>query len=108
MALIDVDRHILMEISVLQDKLRNAAIDFRQQWEIISQVRDQTELLVIRIGVKKDDPELQRLRDKIFRAMKVCNTKMIVMDDCMSRQNALLKHLVSEVVKSDTGKGRET
>jgi len=107
MAVIDVDRHILTELTILQEKLKRCAGEFRQQWEIISSVRVQTELIVI--GNKDaSHPKLPKLRDQITRAMKVCNTKMIVMDDCMSRQGALLNHMVSEVIEADTRKGRES
>ena len=107
MAIIDIDRHILTEMVILSDKLRNAAKDFRDQWESIQDVRIRTEVIVLE---QRDasSPELPKLRDKIYRASKVCNTKMVVMDDAMSRQAALLQHMVSAVIKADTNKGKES
>jgi len=106
MAVIDVDRHILTELVILQEKWKRSALEFRHQWEIITSVRVQTELIVLGNKDAKH-PKLPKLRDQITRAMKVCNTKMLVMDDVMSRQSALLKHMVSLVRESDTGKGTE-
>ena len=105
--LADFDRHILTELIILSEKERRAAVEFKHQWEIITSVRDKTELIVL--GQKDaEHPELPKLRNQIFRAMKVCNTKMIVMDDAMSRSASLLNHLVSKIEESDTKKGTET
>ena len=107
MAVIDVDRHILTELVVLQEKLKRSALEFRHQWEIITSVRVQTELIVL--GQKDaEHPKLPKLRDQITRAMKTCSTKMIFMDDCMSRQGALLNHMVSKVKEVDTKRGTES
>ena len=106
MAVIDVDRHILTELVILQEKWKRSALEFRHQWEIITSVRVQTELIVL--GQKDaEHPKLPKLRDQINRAMKICNTKMVMMDDCVSRQSALLQHMVSMVQEADTGKGTE-
>jgi hypothetical protein len=101
MALINIDEHILLQLVILQQKEQQAAVEFKQQWEIISSVRDKTETIVL--GDRNaDHPDLPSLRNRIFRAMKVCNTKMVVMDDCMSRTAALLQHLVKEVKEERT------
>ena len=105
--LADFDRHILTELLILSEKQRRSAVEFKRQWEIITSVRDKTELIVL--GEKNaEHPELPKLRNQIFRAMKICNTKMIVMDDAISRSASLLTHLVSKVEESDTKKGTET
>ena len=107
MAVVDIDRHILTELVILLRKQRESAAVFRHQWETITTVRDMTEFIVL--GEKNaDHHELPKLRDKMFRAMKVCNTQMLVMDDAMSRQMALLNHLVSEIRDPDTQKGTES
>lgn len=106
MALIDVDRHILTELVVLQEKMRSGALAFRIAWDEITDVKIRTEVIVLD-NKDADNPALPELRDRISRAIKVCNTKMLVMDDAMSKQHALLKHLVSTVKLADTGKGSE-
>lgn len=107
MALVDIDRHILTELVVLQEKMKNSAIEFRDLWEEIQNVRD----LGFFIALEErglTDTKLPKLKQKVERAMKACNTKMIYMDDCMSRSAALLNHLVSEIKQADTGRGTET
>ena len=107
MALIDIDRHILLELAILSKEMIESATEFKRQWETITSVRVATELIVL--GEKNaEHPQLPKLRDQIVKAMKTCNTKMIFMDDRMSKQAALLNHLVSEVKDSDTRKGLET
>lgn len=107
MALIDVDRHILTELLILSEKMQKASKEFKDHWEDIQDVRIRTEVLVLD-QKKADDPELPRLRDRIVRASKVCHTQLLLCDDAMSRQAALLKHLVSLVKEVDTGKGLES
>jgi len=107
MALIDIDRHILTELVILQEKMRKYAAEFRQQWGIITYVRIQTELIVL--GDKNaDHASLPKMRTRIVRAMKACDTRMLLMDDCMSKIQVLMTHMVSEVKEADTGKGTES
>ena len=105
--LADFDRHILTEMVILMERQRKAVAEFKQQWEIITSVRVQTELIVL--GDKNaNHPELPKMRDNIVRAMKIGNTKLTVIDDCMSRQAALIKHMVTDIKETDTRKGTET
>jgi hypothetical protein len=107
MALVDIDRHILLELTILSEKMREAMDEFRLEWDEIQDVRIRTEVIVIS---NKDarNPELMKLKERIVRASQICNTKMCVIVDCMSRQAALLQHLVSMIEESHTGKGIES
>ena len=103
MAVVDIDRHILTELIVLSEKLKQNAIEFRTYWDIIHTVRERVSLIVID-QKDADNPDLPKLRNQIVRAMKVCNTKMLVMDDAMSKQQALLTHLVTAIQRAESGK----
>ena len=106
MALLDVDRHMLVEIVILQKQIDKAIIDFSIYWDQIKDVRAKTEFLIQKKEITDD--QLPRLRDQITRAMKVCNTKLAIISDAMSRQKALFNHMVSEIERNDTKKGKET
>lgn len=106
MALVDVDRHILTELVVIQDQMRVAALDYKEAWEQICGVKEQCDLASEHFD--KAHPVFTQLSERMGAAIKTCNTKMIFMDDCMSRQKALLNHLVSLVKEADTGKGSES
>ena len=96
-----------MELVLLQEKIHKSSLELRLALEEINEVRARTEVIVLD-NKNADDPSLPKLRNKIRRALKVCNTKMIVIDDAASRQSALLNHMVSQIHSVDSGKGLET
>ena len=106
MAIIDVDRHILTELVLTCEQMQKASAEFMEQWEEIQDVRIRTEVIVLD-NKDASSPEIPKLRDRIVRASRVCRTRILIIQDAMSRQCALLKHLVNAVKESDTGKGKE-
>lgn len=109
MAIIDVDRHILCEINAANIKMRTAYLKFLVNWNKIIEVRDKTDALLFHSEPNsKSEEELMRLRDIIFKATKKCNRYLQEIQENFSKQEALLRHLVSEILEFDSGKGTET
>ena len=109
MALVDIDRHILSELVSLHERIRKELIEFDKQWGLIIEVRDKTDVLLFTAGVSDSNiEELKRLRNQIFNASLEALLNIGSVKDAVSQQEALMKHMVSLVVRSDTHNGSET
>ena len=107
MAIIDVDRHMLSQITMLQTKIKLLSAKYDIEWAKIIEVRDKTDAL-FSYPQRGSSEDFKVLRNKIFRATR--NAKKITNEiaGMIYKQEALLFHLVSEIREVDTQKGRET
>jgi len=109
MAIIDVDRHILMKIVNSLSETKKAIKNGDSYWATILEVRDNTDALLFHSpNTNSRKSELKILRNKIFRASSKLNTEMDNIKINLAKIEALITHLVSNVEKIDTGKGLET
>lgn len=106
MAIIDVDRHILSEIMSLQIKIKLASAKYQIEWERIIEVRDKTDALLFS-AANPPEAEFKALRNKIYRATRMCARHAQEIAGYVYKQEALMMHLITKVLESDTGKGQE-
>jgi len=108
MAVVEIDRHILLEITMLIEKRKVLFSDFSNKWSIIHDVVDKTEMLLDEPDSDTKTSNFTSLRKKIVPAVK--KTQQIISDISVvsAKEDALLKHLVSLVLEVDTNKGQET
>jgi hypothetical protein len=116
-ALVDIDRHILSQITQLQIEVRNHAKAYEKEWGKVIEVRDKTDSTLFNSNVDctvkteaclNREKYLKKLRNQIFAATKKCSSHAAGISSAVSKQEALMMHLVSLVEKVDTGKGMET
>jgi len=107
MAVIDVDRHILSQIIMLQTKIKLLSAKYDIEWQRVIEVRDKTDALLFSEATPPIS-EFKTLRNKIFRATRQCQKYANEIAGMIYKQEALLLHLVGEIKCADTKKGRET
>ena len=107
MALIDVDRHILAQIIMIQTKIKLLSAKYNIEWDIMIQVRDKTDALFSH-PVKGTKEDFNKLKAKIYRSTRKAGIYANEIAGMIYKQEALLMHLVSEIQEADTGKGKET
>jgi len=116
MAIIEIDRHILAQIIMIQEKVKLLQVEHKKQWAVIQQVKERTYtlLFVSPDGCNVKTPECQkrmecllkegrRILKATLKAESVCN-EIIRME---AKQEALMTHLVSTIREADTKKGLE-
>lgn len=108
MALIDIDRHILMEIVNSLNNIKIAVGNHDKEWDKIVEVRDKTDVLFRPNGIKGTEQDFVKLRNKIFKATHAADAQCQIMKSNLSKVEALINHLVSYVKEVDTHKGQET
>ena len=104
------------ELTALKRKINVIRVEAHKQWNKILESRDSTETLLFKnVTCKKKikacslkQTELLKIRNKIFKATNAFNKLIIDMDDCLSKEEALIIHLVSLVEDIDTKRGLET
>lgn len=106
MALIDVDRHILMQLINIQTKIKLLSARYDLEWQKIIEVRDKTDALFMP-PVKGNDEDFKKLRNKIFKATRQCQKYANEIAGMIYKQEALMMHLITEIKEADTGKGKE-
>ena len=108
MAVVDIDRHILLEIAGFQNKTKQGMKDFFVEWRKITEARDKMDALLFS---SPDSPErskaLGRLKKSLFKSTDKASKLLQSIVGNLSKQEALLSHLVSLVVSVETGKGLE-
>jgi len=109
MAIIDVDRHILLELTGFVAEIKRLNGNFDCYWGQIIEVRDKTDALIFYSSPsKKRKEQLWKLRNKIFKATERGDRNIKRANTYVAKLEALLLHLVSEIKTLDTGKGLET
>jgi len=107
MAVIDVDRHILAQVVMIQTKIKLLSAKYSIEWARIIEVRDKTDALFSH-PVRGNEEDFKKLRSKIYRASRNAEKLADEIAGMIYKQEALLMHLVSEIREVDTGKGKET
>ena len=107
MAIIDVDRHILAQVVMIQTKIKLLSAKYSIEWARIIEVRDKTDALFSH-PVRGTEDEFKKLRSKIYRASRNAEKLADEIAGMIYKQEALLMHLVSEIREVDTAKGKET
>lgn len=106
MAIIDVDRHILSQLVMIQTKIKLLSAKYQIEWEKVIEVRDKTDAFLF---TESEIPieDYRKLRNKIYRATKECNKYAQEIAGMIYKQEALMMHLITEIKEADTGKGTE-
>jgi len=107
MAIIDVDRHILAQLVMLQNDIKILSAKYQIEWDKCIQVRDKTDAL-FSPPQRGTDNDFNVLKRMIFRSTKNCQKIVNEIAGKIYQQEALLLHLVSEIREVDSGKGAET
>ena len=107
MAIIDVDRHILAQIAMIQQKIKLLSAKYNVEWQRIIEVRDKTDALFSH-PPKGNSEDFVKLRNKIYRATRQADRYSHEIAGLIYKQEALLMHMVSEIKETDTQKGTET
>jgi len=107
MAIVDVDRHILLELTSQVEKKKKLFKDFSQVWDIISDVIDKTEILLSQPDSLEKKEALERLRKKVIPAVRKAKRIILGISISSAKSDALLTHLVGRVEQAHTGKGTE-
>ena len=108
MALLDIDRHILMEMANCLNSIKNSVINHDKQWSKIIEVRNKTDVLFRPKDTKGTEKEFVKLRNKIFKSTIAADIEFQIIKANLSKTEALISHLVSYVKEIDTQKGQET
>jgi len=109
MALIDIDRHILLEITGFTEEIKRECGQFECYWRQVVEVRDKTDALLFHAKpTRKRQAALMKLKNQIFTATNRGERSIRRSQRNIAKLEALLIHLVSEIKTIDTGRGLET
>ena len=110
MALIDVDRHILSEITQYNNKKKEQYRIFTEQWAILLDSAERGDTLYWTETINGDEKKekLKKSRKKFFSAVHKISKSTIMISVYEAKQEALMLHLVSLVSEFDTQNGTET
>ena len=109
MALVDIDRHILLELTGFVAEIKRLQGNLDGYWSQVIEVRDKTDALLFHAKPTKAQKEtLWELRNMIFKATNRGARSLKQTNTHVAKLEALPLHLVSEIKSLDTGKGLET
>lgn len=107
--ILDIDRHILLEIAMYSDRRKKCFEEFAKYWSDLIDCSDRGDLLYWTecSDDKKKQKELKKIRRKFFSSVKnlsLITTKILVYS---IKQDTMLEHLVGEVKVAVTNKDKE-
>ena len=109
MAILDIDRHILSDVMMNKERKKADFIEFAEQWKILCDVANRGDVLYWTECSNKEEKlrALKDNREQFFKAMGRIGRIALRIQSCESKEESLLMHLIAEIKKVDTAKGRE-
>ena len=105
MAILDIDRHIVTDLSGLFNKITRDISSSDRVFNDIKKLVGKLDIIIN--GEKANCEKLKDIKNKLTNKIERLDVLYQYNKECFSESKALLMHIINRIKEIDTGKGKE-